>query len=107
MKIIVYTTDDPEAPADARAMAKIRCLSVGRGGKRVMGWAPVHHMAATPEVARAEIEAWWNSELAKWKKLTPKQGKPRALAEAAAGEAYLPAFDEEAAAAEDWEEEAV
>lgn len=125
MKIIVYTTDDPEAPENARALARIRCPMIGKGGKMAVGWGPVVHMAATPEAARDEIQAWWDTEEARYRKLTPK-GRNRAVAEAASGYAHLPAFDEaepsihpgDVAAAEgvegvliapaaDWEEEAV
>ncbi len=85
MKVFTFTTTDPECPEGARAVARIRCETLGRGGKLAVDWSPLIFTASTTEEAEAQARQWWADEVARYRALKP-QGQKRARGEAAAGQ---------------------
>lgn len=80
MNIITFTTEDPECPENARAIAYIRMLMPGKSHKMAMDWLPVMFPGATPEEARASAQRHWDANAAK---STDKRRGPKAPKEPA------------------------
>lgn len=76
MQILTWTSQDPEMPETARAVARIRTFipSTKRGGGSVE-WLPTSFMARTEQEARAKAQAFWDAELAKMRAKKPRGGK--------------------------------
>lgn len=74
MRVITYTTTDPDVPEGLRCCARIRCAIPTKGGVMKPGWNPVLISAADEDTARQIAEDFYASELAK---AEAKAGRPR------------------------------
>lgn len=93
MKIFTFWNTAADAPAGARALARIWTDMPGKGGKMAPGWHPVIVTGATEDEAREKTQAWWASEIARAAAKAGPRGKAKAM-EAAPGTAEIE--DEEA-----------
>jgi hypothetical protein len=82
MKIFTFSTSDPDAPANGRAIARILAPMVGRGGGTVVEWHPVIFTGATEEEVRALAEGWWYAEVAKARAADEKAAERQAKRDA-------------------------
>ena len=65
MRIITYTADDPNTPADFRCYARIRADIQGKNGKWVDGFMPISFNGSTPEEVREKAQTFWEDQLEK------------------------------------------
>jgi len=74
VRVITYTTTDPDVPEGLRCCARIRCAIPTKGGKTNDDWHPVVFHGPDAEALREQAQAWWDAEVERAAKAA---GRPR------------------------------